>query len=303
MSRSLLMGIFNVFLKNKKPKVDSVEAISRKVFELKNEDVSKTRSKFDIEADIQNLYKKLADILFKAIDNKDLKTINKVLKTRFIDRNKLVNNDGYNIIDYSLFTDDNELFKYLYNNLYEELRSCFKDIPVLFTVILNRKNFELIEFFLIHDDLASSLKRENVTNCLFLALQSDRKDLSDLIVNNFNDLLDSRNIEASMIYSISHNQEKELKVLFSYPNLIEKFSSDNVEKMLAFSVLNQNIEALEIMVDNQHFIGAIEKADPNMMRSILQIAYDKGSVSIMNTFMNNNVLKNNVKDVLRIENK
>ena len=47
------MGIFNVFLKNKKPKVDSVEAISRKVFELKNEDVSKTRSKFDIEADIQ----------------------------------------------------------------------------------------------------------------------------------------------------------------------------------------------------------------------------------------------------------
>ncbi len=303
MSRSLLMGIFNVFLKNKKPKIDSVEAISRKVFELKNEDVSKTRSKFDIEADIQNLYKKLADILFKAIDNKDLKTINKVLKARFIDRNKLVSNDGYNIIDYSLFTDDNELFKYLYNNLHEELRSCFKDIPVLFTVILNRKNFELIEFFLIHDDLASSLKRENVTNCLFLALQSDRKDLSDLIVNNFNDLLDSRNIEASMIYSIFHNQEKELKVLFSYPNLIEKFSSDNVEKMLAFSVLNQNIEALEIMVDNQHFIRAIEKADPNMMRSILQIAYDKGSVSIMNTFMNNNVLKNNVKDVLRIENK
>lgn len=297
------MGIFNVFLKNKKPKVDSVEAISRKVFELKNEDVSKTRSKFDIEADIQNLYKKLADILFKAIDNKDLKTINKVLKARFIDRNKLVNNDGYNIIDYSLFTDDNELFKYLYNNLHEELRSCFKDIPVLFTVILNRKNFELIEFFLIHDDLANSLKKENITNCLFFTLQNNRKDLSDLIVNNFDDFLDIRNIEASMIYSISHNQEKELKVLFSYPNLIEKFSSDNVEKMLAFSVLNQNIEALEIMVDNQHFIRAIEKADPNMMRSILQIAYDKGSVSIMNTFMNNNVLKNNVKDVLRIENK
>lgn len=297
------MGIFNIFFGSKKEDLKDIDSIFNKISVLSNEEPTKKRNEFDIRVEVEQLYKKLSKILFIAVEVKDLKTISDVITNHFIDKKSLVNEKGYNIIEYSLFNDDNELFKYLYTNFYEHLRPYFVSIPVLFTIILNRKNIEMIEFFLKHDDLANSLKRENVTNCLFVVLQNDRKDLSDLIVGNFDDLLDSRNIEASMIYSISHNQDKELKTLFSYSGLIEKFSSDNVEKMLAFSLLNQNIEALEIMVNNQHFIKAIEKADVNMIKSILQIAYDKGNVPIMHTFMNNNILKDNVKDVLKIKNK
>lgn len=293
------MWIFSIF-RRKKQNLNSVSAISRKIFELKNEDPSKKRSRFDINADIQNLHKKLAEMLFDAVAMDDLNTINDILRARFVNRNELVDGKGYNIVDYCLFNDRNELFRYLYDNLYEELKSCFGNIPVLFTIILNRKNFDLIEYFLKETNLSDSLKVENVTNCLFVALQNNKKPIIDLIVNNFGDMLDSRNIEATMIYSISYAQTDELKMIFSYPSLISKFSSAGVEKMLALSVMNRNANALEVMTSNDHFMQSIENSDRDILRGILQIAYDNGNVAIVRNFMNNNRLKSDVKEILRI---
>ena len=294
------MGVFSIFFRNKKEKLGDINSVSKKLFDLNNEDPSKKRSQFDIRVDIEELHKKLSNILFNAVNTNDLKTINNILTARFVERQKLVNEKGYNIIDYSLFNDKNELFKYLYNNLYDELRSCFINIPALFTIILNRKNFELIEFFLKDENLSEFLKKENITNCLFLAIQGWKKDLCDLIIGNYLGFLDSRNIEASMIYSISNAQIEELNLVFSYPTLISRFSNEGIEKMFALSVMNQNIKALEIMTSNERFMNSIEDADVNMLKSILQMAYNNGSVLIIQNFLSNNRLKNNVKNILRI---
>jgi len=296
------MGIFNIFFRGKKQNLDDISSISNRIFELSNEEPSKRRTVFDIRNEVDKLYQKLSKILFSAVKTNDLNTVSEVITNHFIDKSRLLSDEGYNVIEYSLFTGNNELFKYLFNNFYKELSSCFTKIPTLFTIILNKKNIELLEFFVKNDNLSAHLKKENVTNCLFLALQSEQKSLSDLIVKNFDGLLDARNIEASMIYSIAHNQQDQLRVLFSYPTLINKFTNHNVEKMLALSVLNQNTDALEIMVSNQHFIKIMENADRNMIKSILQIAYSRGNIAIINAFRENNLLDGNSLNVKLLNN-
>lgn len=295
------MSMLNIFSGRRKKAIDEFESIGRKLKLLASEEPSKKRNMADIREESRSIYLKLSKKLFKAADSGDFDTVGKILSSDFISKKELVDENGYNIVEYSLFNEDNKLFKLLFEKFYKPTASYFINIPALFTIILNRKNFELIEYFLRDSDLGEPLKKENITNCLFAVLQADRKDLLDLIVKNFGDFLDVRNIEASMIYSIAHGQENEIKTLLSYPVMVAKFSPENVEKMIAFSIMNKNLKAIEIMVENPHFMDMIEKADENMLKSIVDIAYNRGSVTIINSLMNSTAIKDSVKDILKIE--
>lgn len=299
----LFFNIFKIFKKAKNPESENLDFIIKRINFLQNEKPRKNRDELDIKLDLGKSYTKLSENLFKAVNLRDFNTIKKIICNNSLLKKCLVNYKGYNIIEYSLFNDDDELFKCLFENCYSFIISYFDNIPVLFTIILNRKNMDLIEFFLKENLLASSLNKENITNCFFVVLQINRRDLVDYIVKNFIDLLDARNIEASMIYSISHNQKDELSLIFSYPNLIKKFSNSNVEKMVAFSVMNQNIDALELMINNKHFVDIIENLDKDVAKNIFKIAYDKGNIFIIDQLMKSNKIKNNVKEVMKIENK
>ena len=114
-------------------------------------------------------------------------------------------------------------------------------------------------------------------------------------------MLDVRNIEASFIYSISHNQIEELRSLLFYDDIILKFSPESIEKMFVFSIMNHNVNALEIMLSNQHIMNYVEKFNKDVIKTILNMPYNDGNIGIINMFKQNYVLKDEVKNILRIE--
>lgn len=298
----ILNILINIFKGKSRNKPNDLDSICKQILFLDKEQPSKKRDAFDIKTEKEELYRILSEKLFDAVEKNDFNSLIKVLSSNYILKSNLVNERGYNIIEYSLFNGDNDLFKKLLLGYYSSVAVYFTNVPLLFSIVLNRKNIDMIEFFLTNKVLSNSLNKENITNCFFNVVREGRSDLSDIIVKQFINMLDTRNIEASMIYFVSNNQNDKLREIFKYTQLIEKFPDSNIQKMLTFSIINRNVDALEIMVSDDYFIRSISNSG-NIAENIFKIARELGSVSIIDKFINNNILKNHVDSKLKIDNK
>lgn len=294
------MGIFDIFFKKRNIKSNDINFILKRLAKLSKKD-KKNKDEFDNKIEIEKLYKNLSKILFKSVRNKNYRTIEKIFSNNFLIYSNLVDENGYNIIEYALFNDDNNLFKDLYNIYYDSIYPYLKNIPELFLIAMHRKNWDIIAFFLQNKNLSDYLKKENIADCLFNAIQSNQQNLISFLIDNFNDILDERNIEASMIYSISNNQKKELEMLFSYDTIASKFSPHSIEKLLVLSVINKNIDALEIIISNKYVSNLIETLDLELIKAILSIAYKNKNISIINMFTKNKKINGTLVNVLKIE--
>ncbi|MDD2840234.1 MAG: hypothetical protein PHY80_03875 [Rickettsiales bacterium] len=224
------------------------------------------------------LHKKLSKILFKAAKDDEKEVITTILSSPYIYKEDLIDENGYNLVEYGLFSSNNELFYFLYNlnNLTDYY---FKNIPELFTIVFKKENFELVEFFL--KNFEKSLRKENIIECLFKAIKNKQKNIIELIINNFSNFLDSRNIQPSILYSISYNKLDDLKLMFSYPKLIKKFCDKDIENIFLLSILNENEKSIEIMLSNQYFNEALTRLDDNLVKNIVKLANDKNNLVII----------------------
>lgn len=254
---------------------------------LKNIEDIRQRTNIDLNEKrhkLLELHEQLSKILFNAVKNNDKYIITKILSSHYISKKDLTDENGYNIVEHSLFYSNNELFYSLYD-LYNLTDYYFRDIPELFTIAFKKENFELVKFFL--KNFKKSLKKENVVECLFKATQYKQNDIIQLIISNFLDCLDSRNIQASVLYLISHNKLDNLKLIFSYPELINQLQDQEIEKLFLLSILSGNEKSIEIMLSNQYFIDALGRLDETIIRNIAKLANNRKNLIIMESLTKN----------------
>ncbi|HSQ97184.1 MAG TPA: hypothetical protein VLL98_00510 [Rickettsiales bacterium] len=238
----------------------------------------------DKENKKSELYKQLSEFLFKAAKENDKNTIKEILLSPNISAKNLLDENGYNIIEYCLFNSDNELFYFLYENLYDYVDCCFAKIPELFTITFKKENFELVRFFL--KNFGKYLKKINIVECLFKAVEYNQEDIINSIIDNFSDFIDSRNLQASIIYFISYNKLDALKVLFSKSQILNKILDKDIEKMFLLSILNKNDKVIEIMLSNKYFNDALNRLDENLIKNINNLAYENKNLVILENLQN-----------------
>ena len=252
-----------------------MERLLKQIGELRLRTCSDPNEK---EYKLLQLHRKLSKLFFDAVRNDDRNTIKSILSSPSISQKYLIDDNGYDAVEYSLFSSNNELFFFLYN-LNDFTGYYFKNIPNLFVIALKRKNFELIKFFLTN--FKKSLRKENVVECLFYAVQNKQKDIIKIILNNFLNFLDSRNIQPTILYSISYDKVDDLKLILSYQELLDKFQDQDIEKMFLLSILNHNEKSMEMMLSNKYFIKALSRLDKYLIKNIEKFADSKNNVSIM----------------------
>jgi hypothetical protein len=230
---------------------------------------------FDKKIAGENIHQALSDFLFQYVASNDIENIIKILGEPIVLKSNLLNADGYNLVEYLLINSHNFFFMELYTNYKKYIDIYFLNIPALFTVILNKKNYELINFFLKTSSLGDALLKENLSNLLFVAVQGNQKDLVEYIIHNYDFILDARNVEATVIYFLSNGDNEKLEELFLYDELMKKFTVANVEKLMMCSVLYKNMDAIYIMAKNQHIKEMIGRSNPDMQKSISSILQRK----------------------------
>ena len=294
------MSIFDIFFGFFKKRDKDINFILKRLSSLKQKELD-GKYTFKDKAERDTLYKNLSKMLFNAIKTKNYSIIEKIFSKGFIVFDELVDQSGYNIVEYTLFNAEDDMFMDLYNTYYDIIIVYFSNIPELFLIAMHKKNWKIVKFFLENTDLSDSLRKENFADCLFNAIQTNQKDIINIIVKNFANMIDTRNIEASIIYLISHAQKNELNLILSYDEISSKFGKDSVEKLLVFSVINQNIDALETIITNKNIEKTIDELDSDIIKTILQVACNNNNMSILKVFAKNKKIKDNFGDVLRIE--
>jgi hypothetical protein len=184
-----------------------------------------------------------------------------------VSQNLLKNKDGYNIVEYSLINSDNELFKFLYFNCRTEITTYLSYTDKLFIIIMNKKNFVLIDFFIKNNDISCGIDNKSISNLFFIAITENQREIADYVVEKFSDLLDTKNIEATMIYCIGNDYHENFKNIFSYPKLIETFQIRNIEKIVVYALISQNKSALMTMINDNYFLEVI-KTNKNVLQKI-----------------------------------
>ncbi|MDR0423528.1 MAG: hypothetical protein LBH46_02965 [Rickettsiales bacterium] len=229
----------------------------------------------DVRSATEVIHKRVSKALFQALNEKDYNEVAKILSYKDLSKKELVNVDGYNVVEYLLYNSVNSAFITLYRKHIEQITYYFTNIPILFTIILGKKNFELISFFLRDDFFRENLKKEHISNAFFIAVEGGQTELVEFIAKDYECMLDIRSIEATMIYFIGNDKVKELEIVFSQENLIAKFSEENVEKMIGYAVLNKNVAIVKFMIMNPYFASFLESGDQNMQKVVLNLVSDK----------------------------
>jgi hypothetical protein len=224
-----------------------------------------------VKDSIETIHKIISKILFKAVLEKEYDIVIKILDYKELSKRSLVDKEGYDLIEFILNNSLNDVFLTLYKKYFDYIKGYFLNIPLFFTIILNKKNFELMEFFLKDDFLKENLKKEHLSNVFFTAVENDKKEFATFILKNFDNVLDIQNIEATLIYFIGNNKLRELEFIFAQNNLIQKLNAESVEKMLGYAVLNKNITILKFMIANPHFAKFIQNGDKNMQKCVLNL--------------------------------
>lgn len=257
------MKIVNWF-KNRK-----IKKIHKKIIQLDSENPSKKRSLADIRSDIEDEYFKLSNIIFNAVKLEDYYTIQKIFNLKKISFDKLVDKKGYNIILYSLYNNQNSVFIKLYNEYLELVKYYFHSPSTLYSIILNKNNIQLIEFFLSKKELRDSLTKQVLAPTFLLLFKKDKKELLKILIEERIEELNNRDIKAYIIYFISYNNHNILKNILSYNNLIYRLNSQDIAELFTLAYTNDDIEAFKIMGYNEFFINSLEKPYSTVIKNFI----------------------------------
>ena len=264
-----------------------VKVLVRKIRDI-NKIIQTPYNSDKIEIKTKEYYKTLSDILFKALKNRNYKVMELVIKSNFVAADMVFNSKGLNMVQYSILESDNELFKILYYKYYKYIASYFNSTPSYFIFLLNKKNYDLIKIFLTENVLYNKLEKANISVCFYSAIQNDVDFLIDLILGNptLESQLDGKDIQSLLIYSISHEQCDKLKKVFFYDILVDKCSNEHLQNLVALSLINKNIEALSVMMDNEKILNFI-LSDRNVFTNISLFAYSSNNLKLMSLIVKN----------------
>lgn len=226
---------------------------------------------FDKKIAMEKAHKHLSRFLFDAVARQKYDDIAKILSQPIVIKKELTDKDGRTILEHLIVTANNDVFFGLHKSYSKYIAPYLHNIPELFILALSKKNYKVVEYILRNGDFNGALRKEHIANVLFVAIEGRQEQLTGLVARYYAPLIDVRSIEATMIYFIANSKMPELEMTMQYDNLMQKFTPVNVEKMLAYAVMNRNADALKIMLANPHFARVVERGDPNMQKSILNL--------------------------------
>lgn len=266
-----------------------IDELLNKLLLLKKKDPS-----CEVFEESRLIYEELSKIMFEALENNDIDTAVKILSGKYISAKSLVDENGYNILIHFLFNKKDDMFKLFYNNYYDLICSCIDRIPDMFTIVLKKRNYDMIEFLLKDAGWDESLNKSNVNELFFMCIQDEKDELTNYLIRHYEHKIDARNFEANLLYCISHSQTDNLKKLLSYEPLVEKIGRQNIENIVALCLLRKEDKPLELFMDNTHFTRVIENSAPSTKKNILMIAYDKDNQNLGRAMYNNRKIKEDI---------
>jgi hypothetical protein len=249
------------------PEISSIDIAVSEIGRLRGAKVEE----FDRKICNEQLHKALSKFLFSAVEKTDCDTIARILSHTTISKRELLDENGYNIIEHLIKYSKNAFFIKLYTEYRDHVNSYFSNVPVLFIATVNNKNYELIKFFLKTSDLSEFLKKQHLANVFFVAIEGGQDDLATYIVENYDSKFDAKEVEATMFYFIANNKNEQFEKIIEYDKFMNKLGDFDVEKLVAYCVLNKNVVALKIIMENQHFMDIISSSDPNMQKTIMNM--------------------------------
>ena len=264
---------------------DKIDKIIKQIEKLSKTVVDGDEA-YKIELKTRKLHLEISEILFSEAQKHNYDTVAKIIRNNFVRADMVFNEKHLNIVQYSLFESDNELFKFLYYKNYKYINSYFNDIPSFFILLMNKRNFELLELFLSEEKLFSQLRKENICICFYLAIQENKDNLLELILSNklLIEEIDGKDIQSIIIYAISHNQHEKLFKLFSFENLISKLEKEYIQNILALILLNKDIKSLDIVIDNDAFIKFIV-SKKEILNNMAIFAYSNEDIKVLNAIL------------------
>ena len=264
---------------------DKIDKIIKQIEKLSKAVVDGDEA-YKIELKTRKLHLEISEILFSEAQKHNYDTVAKIIRNNFVRADMVFNEKHLNIVQYSLFESDNELFKFLYYKNYKYINSYFNDIPSFFILLMNKRNFELLELFLSEEKLFSQLRKENICICFYLAIQENKDNLLELILSNklLIEEIDGKDIQSIIIYAISHNQHEKLLKLFSFENLISKLEKEYIQNILALILLNKDIKSLDIVIDNDAFIKFIV-SKKEILNNMAIFAYSNEDIKVLNAIL------------------
>ena len=236
-----------------------IRKIYKKIIKLDKENPSKKRSLATINSDIDEAYYKLSDMFFEALRKKQYKTIKKILKLEKIELDKIKDNNGYNVVVHSLYKGNSDIFIELYTKCFSATKSYFLNGAELYSIILNKNNTRLMEFFIKTKNLRNSLTKQLLTPTLLLLLKNNKLDLIDILLKDYINEFNSRDIKAYLIYFISYSSHNVLKDLLSYKNLIYKLNPQDIAELFTLAYTNNNYQAFELLTLNDFLINSLDE--------------------------------------------
>lgn len=239
---------------------------------------------FKIKARTETLHKAISDILFKAIKKENYEIIKQIITNDNIKAELVHDENGLNIVQYSLVNSNNELFKALYFNYYKDINCYFSDASQLFLLTLNRKNYELIKLFLSEEKLYKKLTKENISILIYSLVQENKDMLLNLVLENeyMDEEIDGRSIQSILIYLITNNQNDKFQKIFLNEKLFSKCNEDHIRNLVALSIMNKNVKALEIMIDNTKTLSVILHNN-QILENVVLFTYVNKNIKILST--------------------
>ena len=239
---------------------------------------------FKLKTKTEELHKAISEILFKAIKKENYEIIKQIITNNDIKAELVRDENGLNIVQYSVVNSNNQLFRTLYFKYYKDINCYFSDASQLFLLTLNRKNYELIKLFLSEEKLYKKLTKENISILIYSLVQQNKDMLLNLVLENeyMDEEIDGRSIQSILIYLISNEQNSKFQKIFSNEKLFSKCNEDHIRNLVALSIMNKNIKALEIMIDNTKILNIILHNN-QILENVVLFTYINKNIKILST--------------------
>jgi len=246
-----------------------------------------------IENKLRKLHLIVSNMLFEAIKKKDYKILDVIVKDDYVRADLILDENGMNIVQYAIAKNDNELFKVMFLKYYKFIKCYFDNAPSLFTFIINKKNFDLIEFFITNKILFSKLRKENISLCLYLLIKVGNDKLLNLLFTNkdVQEMLDGRDIQSILIYFISNNNIEKIKKICEYKVIIGKCNDTYLKNVIALAIMGNNIKMMEILINNCDVLRVI-LSDIDVLKNVVLFAYNNNDLGILSTISKNRITCN-----------
>lgn len=214
---------------------------------------------FEVKTKNEDLHRKISKILFDAIEKSNYKIIDLILKNNYIQAELIFDKRGFNILQHAVFNENLELFKLLFYKYYKDIECYFRDVPQLFLVILNKKNYDFLSIFLKESKLYSYLTKENISLLLYFLIRENQTGILKTIIEYeyIDEQVDGRCIQSILIYLVSNAKTNEFINVCQNKKLFDKCEKQHLINLIALALMNKNLKILETMVENSLFLQVI----------------------------------------------